>query len=925
MSSPAYQPDPRKAADLLAEVRRIAGRTVFPGNPELTWADVLFQRGDDVQWADPEEPSSALLQIVIHRLDQLVQHYNTIPDRARHWYFLEKLKLPPLLPVADQVIVQVEGDPKRLPRLLPQGSRISAGMGERGERLYATRDSLEVSGCRIIGLHSREISEKSDYVVRRDLSTVELETSISPFGVEAESGRTAGPHEFYIASDLLRSTHGPLVAYVTLLFDRGIDADSVASFLQQLNWEYTADTESGWKKAEFQRRNERWKGHSLDRLGNLGQVSFELELVERPAPRVLGGVKTHALRATLPEFALRKSLAPRAIEFHRMIFSVRADSVSPEAGFYNQGLLDLTQPFEPFGPQPRDRDCFVMKADDVFGKPLRQLKVLWKTERAGTIQNLSGRVTKQSRLIHWRVFRAGRWEGGKLPAYNVLSDMEFSATSTSETSFSERTRLGGQEGHFLQVGLQGADYGFQQFQEYLLQLAAFHASRQAHPAELKAAPTARPISEPPLVAEVKLSYLTQTMESNRPSTHFRLMRRFGLADVMEFDAQQPFRLFPTGMSEEGSGGLFYVGLDRVLPGRVMTMFFELEETGACRESSEEAKLSWRYHADSGWKPIDVLDGTLGVRHTGIVRFVAPIDWKPGATAVAESEGFWLRIHSTRPGQSGTIRSAGCDAVMATYQFVDPPETDNTPAVPLPVGAIKTLKPSLPGVKKVRNFSPSFAGRGMESQPKYFQRTSQLVRHGMQAVNAWDIEQMVQAEFPDVARVRCLPHHSAGSECAAGWISLIVVPRSTSLQPQPSSRLMAQIEQFVALHATPRMRIQMLCAAYTTVEIQATIHLKSGVVAGPAADRLREDVTSFLHPLRDSLGDGSLRQFGQGLFLSEVTRFLEDHPLVEHTEDVRFVAPHHGQTRIEIHDACRGLITSGVNHVFTILQAIGGGD
>jgi hypothetical protein len=947
MSSSPYQPDPRKAADLLAEVRQIAEKTVFPGNPDLTWADVLFQKGENVQWGDSEEPSSALLQIVIHRLAELVQHYNTIPDQARHWYFLEKLKLPPLLPVADQVIVQVEGDPKRLPRLLPQGSRISAGMGERGERLYATRDALEVSGCRLIGLHSHAISESNDYMVRRDLQTGEMDTPISPFGMLAEFGRTAGPHEFYIASDLLRSAHGDLSAYVTLEFDRGNDQDSVASFLESLTWEYTADTESGWHSAEFQSRDQRWKGHAFGPSSRSRHVSFELKLVKRPAPRVLGGVETHALRATLPESASRETLAPLAMEFQRLIFSVRANSVFPEAGFHNQGLLDLTQPFEPFGPQPRDRDCFVMKADDVFGKPLRELEVHWTLERVGTMDvfgkplgqleglsiaervrantNPFGQRSIPPKPIHWRVFRKGRWERGELPAYEGLAGMKHVSSSTNLQPFSERTQVSGQEGHFLQVVLHGADYGFQQFQGYLLQLADFHASRQANPDDLKAAPTARSISEPPLVAEVKLSYLTKTMESNRPSSHLRLMRRFGLADVAEFATQQPFRLFPMGMSEEGPGGLFYVGLDRVLPGRVMTMFLEMEEASVCGESREEAKLTWRYHAESGWKAIEVVDGTLGFRHTGIVRFVAPIDWKPGATAIAEPVGFWLRIHTTQPRQSGTIRSAGCDAVLASYQFVAPPETDNTPAMPLPVGAIKTLKPSLPGIKKVRNVAPSFAGRGTEPQSEHFQRTSQVARHGMQAVNAWDIERMVQAEFPDVKRVRCLPHHSANSECAAGWISLIIVPRSSSLLPQPSSRLMAQIKHFVARHATPRMRIQMLCPVYTRVEIQATLHLKPGVDAGPAADRLQEDITSLLHPLRGSLNHGSDRPFGQGLFLSEITRFLEDHPLVELAENVGFVAPHQGRTRIEVSEPCRGLITSGEKHALTILQVIGGDD
>jgi hypothetical protein len=191
----------------------------------------------------------------------------------------------------------------------------------------------------------------------------------------------------------------------------------------------------------------------------------------------------------------------------------------------------------------------------------------------------------------------------------------------------------------------------------------------------------------------------------------------------------------------------------------------------------------------------------------------------------------------------------------------------------------------------------------------------VVRHRKRAVTPWDVEELVRSEFPEVALVRCLPHHSEASDCEPGAISVVVVPNTADRAPVPTVQLAATVRSFIDERATSWLQAVILCPVYEEVSVRTTLKLVPGVAAGDAAKRIEEDLRSFLHPLgprRRTAG------FGRSLFRSELLSFFEHHPLVRFVVDglLDFEGANAGEERIDV-DPCRGLIASAEKHVLTV--------
>src|SRR5207244_9465100 len=135
------------------------------------------------------------------------------------------------------------------------------------------------------------------------------------------------------------------------------------------------------------------------------------------------------------------------------------------------------------------------------------------------------------------------------------------------------------------------------------------------------------------------------------------------------------------------------------------------------------------------------------------------DWAIGAAEVDEAAGRWLRARSSSPAMAGLVRVLRTDAVEAVYRLAPGHEgEDATPATPLAAAGVTALRTAVPGLKKVTNPLPSWGGRGPEADDAFFARSGGVVRHRGRAVTPWDVEELLLPGFPQLAPVRCLPHH-----------------------------------------------------------------------------------------------------------------------------------------------------------------------
>jgi hypothetical protein len=918
----SYEPDRRDASGVVAGVAAAARATATPpslGGPAATWGPRLFD-GESLQ--DEREPSQALLLAVGRGAAGAVAHLDELPSRARRAFLEDRLGIERLKVVPDRVVVLIEGDPKRLPVTLPKGAQLRAGRGPLGPRVYETQQDSVVLGTPVVGTHTYRVPDDRDTIAH---------------GTEAE---TPAPHDLIVASDMLRVDSGSATIDLTISgvrFNGSVPASTsqMRSFFLALQWSISSAAAEGWSPL------------GVDSANSIAQASdrvlLRLTLATPSAPTDVAGRSVYALRASFPASATTGFTLGLAfgLSLGSITLQVRGDDVRPQAGYANDGLLDLTKEFEPFGPVPHRGDAFYIVSEEAYAKPLASLsvaleeldpgggfteasyeslqksdldKVIYKinkylegkTETRVSEKDTGVQVTKaHAPAVRWERRAAGQWT--EFESKSEFSSISFGPPGVSGP-FSESAELSGSEVRAIRAFLYQGDFGWKAYEQKLAENAKKAASGKGSEMEVVVPP------DPPVFSRIRLSYLTASRSNTTNPSMVGVLVRNALAAPLDVTSDPTIEPFVAGDADSST---LYVGLDDAVPlGEVVSLYVDVDAASACG-ASEEATATFEYDAgDGGWKSLDVVDGTLGLRQSGIVSFVAPLDWNSGSEAVDEEGGRWLRAHATSAALPARVRGVRTDAVEAVYRLASGhEEDDDTPADPLPAGGIKGLAVAIPGIKSLTNPGPSWGGRGPESDQAFFARANGVVRHRKRAVTPWDVEELVRSEFPEVALVRCLPHHSEASDCEPGAISVVVVPNTADRAPVPTVQLAATVRSFIDERATSWLQAVILCPVYEEVSVRTTLKLVPGVAAGDAAKRIEEDLRSFLHPLgprRRTAG------FGRSLFRSELLSFFEHHPLVRFVVDglLDFEGANAGEERIDV-DPCRGLIASAEKHVLTV--------
>jgi Baseplate J-like protein len=932
VSAAPYTPDRRAEEEARRELSVLAGATPLPRSLDPagtgTWHDLLF---DGERLADPSEASQALLAGVARAQATLWRHYDALPGRARREWLGKRLGITARESIPDRVLVVVEGDPKRLPRTVGPGAVLKAKDAAGLQRRYRTLEALRVTGAQVAGVHSyRVLDDGRDVIGRGRDHAGEAVGAFHPFGTEADA---PAPHELYVASELLRFETGTLSATLEL---HGVSFPGLATaaegmhVLRQLEW---------WiSRAD---KPVRAAAPAVANAGS-GKVVLSFALAGGAAPYRLGAAEQTWLRASWPatgEFAADLALALR---FTHATLTVRGAGARPAVGAFNDGLLDLTKEFEPFGPVPRRGDAFYIRSDEAFAKPLTALTVtldaLSGTELKGApyhdisreqvrkvLEYVAGqfgraktdvtdarvdealRKTEAAREVAWQAHRAGLgWQTLGRP---VGSFETVTLHPASSAPVSDPAEVAGISGRFVRAFLSQGDFGWRGYQDDLAANAALAAGGKAGSVKKVMPP------EPPVLRGVTLAYTSAPAATSAAARLVRLLARNGLGEPVELGGGPD--ISPFVQDPGGHRGTMYLGLGDVPLGEVLSLYVEIDEAAACSALDRRADFAWEYRSepDGEWRALRVLDGTRGLRHTGIVRLVAPVGWAEGAPEAAEGHGRWLRARTDKPGLSGIIRRILTDAVEAVYELAA--ATDPLPATALPTAGVTGFAQAVVGVKKASNPAPSWGGRAAEADADLFARGADTVRHRGRAISAWDVERLVLERFPEVGKVRCLPHHSPSSECAPGWMGVVVVRRTEERLPHPSVRLAGEIEEWLGARATPHARVAVLCPELVEVSVAATIQLRAGVPAGDAAERIEAELRKLLHPWLTTR-EGA--DWGVSLYRSSLVAFLETLDEVDFVGSLSFHGLPAGTERLDT-DPCRGLIASAELHRLSVEAAL----
>jgi len=313
------------------------------------------------------------------------------------------------------------------------------------------------------------------------------------------------------------------------------------------------------------------------------------------------------------------------------------------------------------------------------------------------------------------------------------------------------------------------------------------------------------------------------------------------------------------------------------PGDVLALLVRIAATGIAPRNP-----AWWYRGRDRWQPLAaealLADQTQGLTATGIVRIAIPDD---AASPLA------LRLRFAGP-DIPAIVAVLPDAVSAT-RLVDGSETA---MLPVPAGTVTRLA----GLARVVQPLDSAGGQPPEPQAMLRARTAERVRHRARGLTAWDIERLVLAEFPDIARVRVLPAGDPACDSSTATIRMIVIPVAGTgdpLRPCAPAQLRADIADRLATLASPFARIDVVDPVYVPVDVSARLILDRSDVA-PIEAALAGFLSPWAAPGLD-LDDAADADDAR----SAIARFLRAQPAVRAIDQLDVALPGAAGWRVPI--------------------------
>jgi len=345
-------------------------------------------------------------------------------------------------------------------------------------------------------------------------------------------------------------------------------------------------------------------------------------------------------------------------------------------------------------------------------------------------------------------------------------------------------------------------------------------------------------------------------------------------------------------------GTLYVGLEQAVAGTNVAMLFQLAEFTA-NPDIRKADIQWSYLTGNDWKPLEknthiISDTTAEMLVSGIVTIALP--WDADTTHTILPAGYhWLRISTHK------YAAAVCEAVAVIAQASKAVfrNAENDPArvgTALPAQSISGLVAPDAMITKVGQPYPSFGGRKEETADEFYIRVSERLRHKGRAINVFDYERIVLDAFPEIFKIKCIPHSkmcrdeqgSITQLQSPGWVTLAVIPRiddypaDERFSPKVSRIILERVSEYLRTRTSAFAKVQVINPVYQTVSFKGNIRLRAGRDVNFYLKKLVSEVQAYLSPWINTGSQDIV--FGGTLMMSSVLQFIEQRDYVDYVTD-----------------------------------------
>lgn len=370
--------------------------------------------------------------------------------------------------------------------------------------------------------------------------------------------------------------------------------------------------------------------------------------------------------------------------------------------------------------------------------------------------------------------------------------------------------------------------------------------------------------------------------------------------------------------EPTADGNLRLGFEKLQPGQSLSLLFKFADGTGNPDHIAPDEIVWSYLRKDEWVRIPqqyiILDETLGLSQTGIVRIQVPADINNQNTWSLGAEGrkdlYWLQASASEIPEDNVFVDAlpmlediHTQAATAVFQNRNNDLTHLEKG--LSPGSVTQLRYLDSNVTNVGQPYVSFGGRLSEDADRqsYYRRISERLRHRQRAVSIWDYERLTLENFPDVSLVKCLSHTEDTAVNRPGYVTLGVVPYPDAMigdrkyYPIFDAGNLVAIRQFLNRHSSyvvsgkgggvvccctsdeqgcgcgEHGNLLVRNALFEPVQLQVCVKFRKGKEVFFYRKQLNEDLKNFLAPW--AADRGKPLSFGMPVYKVDLLRFLEN--------------------------------------------------
>lgn len=377
-----------------------------------------------------------------------------------------------------------------------------------------------------------------------------------------------------------------------------------------------------------------------------------------------------------------------------------------------------------------------------------------------------------------------------------------------------------------------------------------------------------------------------------------------------------------------NGGELYIGLEAMPQTTVSLLIQMLEgsENPLVDTFLEKEFIEWHYLSRDTWKSLSnymLQNETRKFLESGIVKFKVPKDINTNHTRFTNGL-VWIRAKSKRSYDAVCkIQGIYTQAVAATFQNQDNDLSHLNNGL-----AAKTISKLITRVAQVKSVDQpynSFDGKYKETDPEFYRRVSERLRHKHRAITQWDYEQLILQEFPEVFKVKCLNHTSEISYMAPGHVTLMVVPNIKNknafdvYQPRVSRATLNKIQNYINELNTMHVKAQVVNPNYQEAKVQTKVKFFEQYDETFYLKQLDEDIKKYISPW--AFTDTKDIDFNVELNVNQLINYLEQLYYVDYIDEVKILVNNIIQRQSLIEVDPKSILVSAKQHDVTITDQV----